>query len=414
MGWALEKISDGTENGRNGAGFWLLCQLRDNGHSFAEAIAYGPHYVQLVAELGNHAYTLQEYVDSARSAYSRSAREPLATSGTEIADTGIDEEPVAESVPGTVAAVPVHGVGVVGSAAGDDEEEDDEEGDAEAEENDDAEDDDGGDCDFHEHNEGTLLNEPKPANAAKLAAARATLKSNFKLDVACVVKYGEGDGAYELLLADGRRVDLGRTNRFSSERAFRNSVIAGLNLQPPPLKKGRWRKCLDAMLVLLEIRPGFTEEEMVVEWVEGFLHNHGLEIPSLKEATGDVARVFDAINGKINDFNDCGAIVETVKDGHVVIKLRSLYRFLTLHWNVKLSQPDLSVLLGKVGLRRVATLNGPMWQGERLRTQRVWVAPAARFHFVPRSEQVRIFCSDDSRYCTPEKADVVQQAQQVQ
>jgi hypothetical protein len=380
LGWAKEGVTTGRFDGRNDGGKALLLQLRDNGFPFADALALGPRYVQLVADLGDHAYDIKEYRATARSIYSSSPREPLPDAFWPDDLRVTEAEEISEP-------------------------------DQEHDHDDDDDNDDSDEEEIHDDAEDAVEGRPaaagaaansqrKPPNAGARAAARALLKENLRLDVARVVKLGEGlTGAYQIELADGRKIDAGRTPQFASERVFRNSVIAGLNTQLPPIKKGRWRKCVDAMLLLVDVEPGFNEAEMITEWIESFLSVSAMDVPSLREATGGVARAFDALNEKFGDFANIGALVETNDGGRVVLRLRSLYRHLTVHLSAKLSEPDLAVLLGKFGFRKVTTLSGPIWQGERLRAQRVWIAPAGKFTFVPRSKRVTGLSDNDPRYC---------------
>jgi putative DNA primase/helicase len=74
-----------SSSGRNEAGLWLACQLRDAGRSEAEADAAMLRYRRGV---GSHnrkgepeAYTIEEVRASIRSAYSRPARDPWDDNG---------------------------------------------------------------------------------------------------------------------------------------------------------------------------------------------------------------------------------------------------------------------------------------------------------------------------------------------
>jgi hypothetical protein len=71
-------------NGRNNAGFWLACQLRDNGYDFREAEAAMRDYQSRVrstnAKGHRELYTQSEVMATLRQAYSRSSREPWAKS----------------------------------------------------------------------------------------------------------------------------------------------------------------------------------------------------------------------------------------------------------------------------------------------------------------------------------------------
>lgn len=70
---ALAKAMPGT---RNTTGFWLACQLRDDGISFHEASSLMHRYAALVGQQGGDTYTVQEALRSLSSAYSTPARSP--------------------------------------------------------------------------------------------------------------------------------------------------------------------------------------------------------------------------------------------------------------------------------------------------------------------------------------------------
>ncbi|AFZ67894.1 bifunctional DNA primase/polymerase [Deinococcus peraridilitoris] len=72
-------LKEAAASGRNNGGFWLACQLRDNGYSEVEARDVGRRYLDYTPEENtkgqNEAYTLDEFEASLRQAYSAPARE---------------------------------------------------------------------------------------------------------------------------------------------------------------------------------------------------------------------------------------------------------------------------------------------------------------------------------------------------
>jgi hypothetical protein len=376
---AIDKVNNGAH--RNDTGLWLLCQLRDDRHTAAQAAEFGAHYVAAVSAIKDDPYTYAEFKDTLRSVYSRPPRkqwddyeerdigtepddkpqenaaenmmdgDPETSDGVQFAAPARPTAPAESAAPETAAASTVENHGPV----------------------------------FTTNSERT----PDPVRMATLnphvpeaekQKARTYLKQALHLDITRVVKHGESDGFYVLHLADGRKVDLGRTAKFASEQGVRLAVIDGLGSLLPPIKKGAWRKVLDSLLKLVEVESGFTPEEMVTEWVESFLEGRARGFYSLKEATPAIAYAYDLFNGKVQFDLTVNSLYETGPGGVVVLKLRPLYQYITQQLNAKLSQPDLAVFLGRVGFRKCSTFNGPMWQGERLRLQRVWVAPAKNFH----------------------------------
>jgi hypothetical protein len=72
--WFGEAVAKATEGNRNQVGFWLACQLRDDGLSQAEALQIILAYANRAPQ-DTHPYTSKEAIASLRSAYSRAPRE---------------------------------------------------------------------------------------------------------------------------------------------------------------------------------------------------------------------------------------------------------------------------------------------------------------------------------------------------
>lgn len=78
--WLNEALRRAVPGQRNEQGFWLACQLRDDGHSEAEAETVLREYAARVP-VGSDPYTAQEALASLRAAYGRSARNPARGAG---------------------------------------------------------------------------------------------------------------------------------------------------------------------------------------------------------------------------------------------------------------------------------------------------------------------------------------------
>jgi hypothetical protein len=72
---ALERVRPGTKLGRNGTGFWLACQLRDNKYTRGESQPVVLEFARSVSQDG-HDYTESEALASLTSAFNGKAREP--------------------------------------------------------------------------------------------------------------------------------------------------------------------------------------------------------------------------------------------------------------------------------------------------------------------------------------------------
>lgn len=72
----LQRAIEQSAGGRNHAGLWLACQLRDNAYSKLDAERIVASYAATVGNAGTHPYTEQEAMKSLHSAYGKAAREP--------------------------------------------------------------------------------------------------------------------------------------------------------------------------------------------------------------------------------------------------------------------------------------------------------------------------------------------------
>lgn len=94
--WLAESITKATGGQRDDVGFWLACQLRDDGLSQQQAESLLCQYADAVTGKGDHAYTHSEARAKVRSAYSQPAR-PKATRGgvsSHSAPTAPPDDPV--------------------------------------------------------------------------------------------------------------------------------------------------------------------------------------------------------------------------------------------------------------------------------------------------------------------------------
>ena len=72
--WLQQALAKAKEGNRNDVGFWLACQLRDDGISELQARSIILTYANLAPD-GREEYSSKEAVASVRSAYSRPPRE---------------------------------------------------------------------------------------------------------------------------------------------------------------------------------------------------------------------------------------------------------------------------------------------------------------------------------------------------
>ena len=70
-------IERAGSNGRNAAGYWLACQLRDHGFHLGQALTTGRGYADAVTGMKRDAYPFSEFKSTCRRAYNQPAREPF-------------------------------------------------------------------------------------------------------------------------------------------------------------------------------------------------------------------------------------------------------------------------------------------------------------------------------------------------
>ena len=74
--WLCQALAKAMPGTRNATGFWLACQLRDNGIGFHEASSLMQQYAAKVSQHGDAPYTVQEALRSLSSAYATPTRAP--------------------------------------------------------------------------------------------------------------------------------------------------------------------------------------------------------------------------------------------------------------------------------------------------------------------------------------------------
>jgi Bifunctional DNA primase/polymerase, N-terminal len=80
--WLQQALGKAVPGTRNTTGFWLACQLRDNGIGFDEASSLMQRYAMQVGHRGSEPYTDQEALRSLSSAYCAPPREPARRTAT--------------------------------------------------------------------------------------------------------------------------------------------------------------------------------------------------------------------------------------------------------------------------------------------------------------------------------------------
>jgi hypothetical protein len=357
IGMAYEKMALG--DGRNETGFWLACQFRDNGFSQAEAAKYGAEFVARVAGAKAEPYTPEEYKASLRSAYSRSAREPLVRSGAQIL---VAEE--AELLPVTATTI-----ASVGGDADDDQEDEDE---------DDVDDDDG---DPLPDASGAMVSgdqakPPQTINGSEeeKRVSQALVFRLLGLNLEKIEKHGSVKGHYRLYLADGRQVEIGDAKVLDTQSQFRVAVIDGLNQQIPRLARQRWDRAVTAMLKLVQVIETLTPAEMLAEELQAYIYDRGF--------------FCDSINGFRDDPEDMGSffyeakrrgapIVETGPGGRVILSLRSFVAWVHQNSKTSLTALEFANLLSRFGFKKISTIASTTFNGKREKLNRVWGADLA-------------------------------------
>ena len=123
-----------------------------------------------------------------------------------------------------------------------------------------------------------------------------------------------------------------------SQGAFRVAILDCLNRTLPRFKPGGWKKCLDSMLALVEIRETLGTDQMVLDWVESMLQDSAVSVQSLTDATEDVADIFLGWPSSGFGKYEAAAVCESMEGGRIILRLRPLHRRVTDFYGARLSE----------------------------------------------------------------------------
>jgi hypothetical protein len=201
--------------------------------------------------------------------------------------------------------------------------------------------------------------------------------------VEALVKHGEVGGHYVLRLTDGRTVHIGDAKILTSQRAFAIAVFDGLSFQLPPIPRKKWALVLDALLAVQAVVHTLRADEMVREWLDSYVQQSSVQIDSLD---GDATMSCYALY-TLQHHN--AAVIEKKPGGRVILRLRSLYMYVSRTYDAKLSMQNLAHMLSVFGFKMQTTIASPTVDGRRIKVNRVWIGPNTLLDGAPDREADR-------------------------
>lgn len=180
-----------------------------------------------------------------------------------------------------------------------------------------------------------------------------------------VVKHGRLGDAYELHLDDGKIIEIGNVIVLMTQSKFRAAFMPQARRNPPRYKTAEWD---DVAELVEQVAEEFDEVASTAEetagWIRGYLPSatvrRGVD-------TANAATLYDllgAANGDLPAFFD--------REGRLHLRLEQLVRWLGRIGGVRVTAPELSTRLSRLGFKgnRLAARSG-----EEIRRARYWVSP---------------------------------------
>jgi hypothetical protein len=190
----------------------------------------------------------------------------------------------------------------------------------------------------------------KPAQAATRETTVCPLGwlREHGVPVASVRKLGRVGGEYELVLDDGRTVELGRAADVLTPRRVQAAVADVLAVAIPLRTLARWRPIGEAILAAAEVVDcGCDPADELAGWVRRYLSNYRscLDVEDLRERRKNYAEQPDLQVVLVERLRDGRP---AAKDGHVYLTLLEQHEHL-IHRGVRITQPELARRLRRSG-----------------------------------------------------------------
>jgi hypothetical protein len=287
---ALQRARVGVDGGRNGSGLWLACQLRDNGYSRDEAEPVMRRYAESFGA-ESPPYQVEEALASLRQAYARPPRAPWRGRAARGSTWRPPEQKQAER-----------------------------------------------DAELH-------------------ADPLAWLQANpifARVPIASVRKLGRSRGEYDLLLSDGRAIELGTAQQVMTQRAVKAAILDATAVAIDVPKGANWDDVAEAICQAAELVDCCEPDDELRSWLETRKYGE----------YGSQIKMIQALHWNAVVHDD---------EGNTHVNLRE-FRKRLLHEGVKITQPDLSRRLRRAGFRDVQFSARDPEKGYVIKA-RVWTAP---------------------------------------
>lgn len=212
--------------------------------------------------------------------------------------------------------------------------------------------------------------EPKPdstSTPAERAAALDALNRALGIDLAAVVQYGPG-GRFELQFRDGRRADLGESDRLLNQRHARAAILDATRRLIPAYKTVLWDKVVERIVQAAGEVPAEEAPELVeMRWL---IQSRLAHVTILDIDERDRAAVAQIIR---EDIDKTGHWAFRNQDGRYRIILGGLLAAVRLNHGILMTFKDAGTRLRKLGWKP-RDMDGQDDQGRVCRN--AWISPA--------------------------------------
>jgi hypothetical protein len=199
---------------------------------------------------------------------------------------------------------------------------------------------------------------PKGSHVDRLAVLRDKLALP---ELERVVKHGRRGDEYELHLAEDVVVELGPIANITQQSRFRNAYLPQVRRNPPRYKNDVWDQIAELIEQVAEEVSAATGNEELIGWLTGYLRNQTLKRHVDLDATSALHDLLKA---------SCEVFIDT--DGCLHLRLAAFAQWVNRMVGVRVSVPELSTRLTKLGFRRK---QHTARKGDEIANGRYWISP---------------------------------------
>jgi|GEM_PF-4507796 len=173
-----------------------------------------------------------------------------------------------------------------------------------------------------------------------------------KTHIVRIIKHGEENASYELILSDGRKVVIKDTAALYSQAKITNAFRdAGYFIDP--VAQSDWKKLNLHLWQLIETEKTLTTKESTQSWIRGFMkQSYPIESGQVNMASAnDKFEVLSKLKGKDDAGGDSDYWGFKDKQGYIYLLLKALHHHVNIRCGTRISEEELSKRLSQIGFK---------------------------------------------------------------